>query len=102
VPRSIRPPNRIDDDSLTDDAGYQWLRVNKDLRRDAIARLLADPEVRVGVHALRANVRWIPGSDRQRVWDDEIEPNFHDRAGAFYGTLWRRRGKELLLFDDFD
>jgi hypothetical protein len=47
-------------------------------------------------------VRWIPGSDRQRVWDDEIEPNFHDRAGAFYGTLWRRRGKELLLFDDFD
>ncbi len=56
-------------------------------------------------------LRWIPEADRQRVWRDEIEPNFHDRdahpASAlgnlpFHATLWRRRGKQLLVFDDFD
>lgn len=113
MPRSRRSPNRITDDSLVDDAGYQWYRVTKDLRRDAIARLLADADVRVGVHAGRAMLRWIPEADRQRVWRDVIEPNFHDRAGdtiaastpgqlPFHGTLWRRRGKQLLVFDDFD
>ena len=113
MPRSRRSPNRITDDSLVDDAGYQWYRVNKDLRRDAIARLLGDPDVRVGVHAGRARLRWIADVERERVWSEEIEPNFHDHAGdaiatstpmqlPFHGTLWRRRGKQLLIFDDFD
>ena len=107
--RSIRSPNRITDDTLVDDKGYQWHRANKNLRRDAIARLLVDPEVRVGVHAGRALVRWIPDAERERVWREEIEPHFHDCVDdsasppfPFHGTLWRRRGKELLLFDDFD
>ena len=112
MPRSRRSPNRITDDSLVDDAGYEWYRVNKDLRRDAIARLLGDPDVRVGVHAGRARLRWIADVERERVWSEEIEPNFHDHADAiatftprqlpFHGTLWRRRGKQLLIFDDFD
>jgi hypothetical protein len=107
-----RSPNRITDDSLVDDAGYEWYRINKELRRDTIARLLDDPEVRVGVHAGRARLRWIADVERERVWSEEIEPNFHDRADAiatstpgqlpFHGTLWRRRGKQLLIFDDFD
>ncbi len=41
-----------------DDAGYEWYRVNKDIRRDAIAQMLGDPDVRVGVHAGRARLRW--------------------------------------------
>jgi hypothetical protein len=101
------------DDSLVDDFGNQWYLVNKGLSRTAIARLLADPAVRVGVHAGRARLRWIPDGDRERVWREEIEPNFHDPAGAgtatstpgglpFHGTLWRRRGSQLLVFDDFD
>jgi hypothetical protein len=113
MPRSLRSPNRITDDSLVDDAGYEWYRVGPDLRRDAIARLLDDPDVRVGVHAGRARLRWIPDGDRQRVWSEEIEPNFHDQVRdavatsalgplPFHGTLWRRRGKQLLIFDDFD
>jgi hypothetical protein len=112
MPRSRRSPNRITDDSLVDDAGYEWYRVNKDLRRDAIARLLVDADVRVGVHAERARLRWIADEERERVWSEEIEPNFHDHADAiatstpgqlpFRGTLWRRRGKQLLIFDDFD
>jgi hypothetical protein len=112
MPRSRRSPNRITDDSLVDDAGYQWHRVNKDLRRDAIARLLSDPEVRVGVHAGRTRVRWIADGERERVWSEEIEPSFHDHAGdaissttgqlPFHCTLWRRRGKQMLIFDDFD
>jgi hypothetical protein len=110
MPRSIRSPNRITDDSLVDDVGYQWHRSNKELGRGAIARLLADPDVRVGVHAGRANVRWIADAERERVWTEEIEPNFHDHGGEratsaqlpFHGTLWRRRGKQLLVFDDFD
>jgi hypothetical protein len=112
VPRSRRSPNRITDDSLVDDAGYEWYRVNKDLRREAITRLLSEPDVRVGVHAGRSRLRWISDGERQRVWSEEIEPNFHDRAAAtgtstpgqlpFHGTLWRRRGKQLLVFDDFD
>jgi hypothetical protein len=112
VPRSRRSPNRITDGSLVDDAGYEWYRVNKDLRRAAITRLLGDPEVRVGVHAGRSRLRWIADVDRERVWSEEIEPNFHDHGGAtaastpgqlpFHGTLWRRRGKQLLIFDDFD
>jgi hypothetical protein len=109
MPRSIRPRNRIVDDTLVDDAGYQWHRAHKELRRDAIARLLADPDVRVGVHARRGLVRWIPAAERARVWAEEIEPNFHDHAATpvegqlpFHGTLWRRRGRELLMFDDFD
>jgi hypothetical protein len=112
VPRSRRSPNRITGDSLVDDAGYQWYRVDKDLRRDVIVRLLGDPDVRVGVHAGRARLRWIADGERARVWSEEIEPHFHDRAGdasastpaqlPFHGTLWRRRGKQLLIFDDFD
>jgi len=102
VPRSIRARNRITDDALVDDVGYQWYRLAADLPRDAIGRLLADPDVRVGVHAQRASLRWIPETEKARVWRDEIEPNFHDRNGPFHGTLWRRRGKQLLLFDDFD
>ncbi|MEY2427034.1 MAG: hypothetical protein QOI61_2606, partial [Actinomycetota bacterium] len=101
------------DDSLVDDAGSQWYRVNKDLERGAIARLLADPDVRVGVHAGRAMLRWVPDAERTRVWTQEVEPNFHDRASdaisasspgqlPFHGTLWRRRGRQLLVFDDFD
>jgi hypothetical protein len=112
MPRSRRSPNRITDDVLVDESGNQWRRVHNDLRRAAIARLLADPDVRVGVHAERSPLRWIPTTERQRVWSEEIEPNFHDRAGhgtgptdgrlPFHGTLWRRRADELLLFDDFD
>ncbi len=112
MPRSRRSPNRITDDSLVDDAGYEWYRVKKDLRRDTIARLLGDPDVRVGVHTGRARLRWLADVERARVWSEEIEPNFHDRADAiassaagqlpFHGTLWRRRGKQLLIFDDFD
>ncbi len=113
MPRSRRSPNRITDNSLVDDAGYEWHRVTKDLRRDAIARLLADPDVRVGVHAARASLRWIADVEREQVWSEEIEPNFHDHAGdaaensaprqlPFHATLWRRRGKQLLMFDDFD
>ena len=113
MPRSRRSPNRITDDRLVDDAGYEWHRVDKELRRDAITRLLADPDVRVGVHAERTRLRWVPQADRERVWTEEIEPSFHDHAGdatstgaperlPFHGTLWRRRGKQLLLFDDFD
>ena len=113
VPRSIRSPNRITDDSLVDDVGYQWHRANKDLGRGAIARLLADPDVRVGVHAGRAMLRWIADAERGRVWAEEIDPNFHDRVSdetatstpgkmPFHATLWRRRGKQLLVFDDFD
>ena len=82
MPRSRRSPSRITDDSLVDDAGYEWHRVDKDLRRDAIARLLGDLDVRVGVHAGRARVRWIADVERERVWREEIEPNFHDRAGT--------------------
>ena len=33
MPRSRRSPNRINDDSLVDDAGYEWYRIDKDLRR---------------------------------------------------------------------
>ena len=117
MPRSRRSPNRITDDSLVDDAGYEWYRVNKDLRRDVITGLLDDPDVRVGVHARRAGLRWIANVEREQVWSEEIEPNFHDHAGdtiatstststprqlPFHGTLWRRRGKQLLIFDDFD
>jgi hypothetical protein len=113
MPRSRRSPNRITDDSLVDDAGYEWHRVNKDLRRDTVVQLLEDPDVRVGVHAGRARLRWIADGERERVWSEEIEPNFHDHTGdatassssgqlAFHGTLWRRRGKQLLIFDDFD
>ena len=112
MPRSRRSPNRITDDSLVDDAGYEWYRVSKDLRRDAIARLLGDPDVRVGVHAGRARLRWIADVEREQVWSEEIEPNLHDHADAtatstrtqlpFHATLWRRRGKHLLVFDDFD
>jgi hypothetical protein len=58
-------------------------------------------------------LRWIPDSERERAWTEEIEPNFHDRASdgtptpapgqlPFHGTLWRRRGNQLLVFDDFD
>ncbi len=57
-------------------------------------------------------MRWIDDTERERVWTEEVEPNFHDHADAiatatpgqlpFHATLWRRRGKELLLFDDFD
>jgi hypothetical protein len=110
VPRSRRSPNRIEDDVLVDDAGNQWHRSNRDLSRAAVARLLADPAVRVGVHAERRSLRWIPDGERERVWREEIEPNFHDRDATsanpgrlpFHGTLWRRRGNQLLLFDDFD
>jgi hypothetical protein len=113
MPRSIRPPNRITDDLLTDDSGNQWHRVRSDMTRAAVLRLLADPTVRVGVHAERRTLRWISDADRERVWRQEIQPKFHDRPddGArtptpgqlpFHGTLWRRRGKQLLVFDDFD
>ena len=113
VPRSRRSPNRITDDSLVDDIGNEWHRVDNDLGRDEIARLLADAEVRVGVHAGRARLRWLADAERERVWREEIEPNLAARGDdatatstpgqlPFHGTLWRRRGKQLLMFDDFD
>jgi hypothetical protein len=113
MPRSRRSPNRISDDRLVDDVGNEWYRVNRDLERGDIVRLLADSSVRVGVHAQRSLVRWIPQGDTERVWREEIEPNFHDCPGSerlvaipgqlpFHGTCWRRRGKYLLVFDDFD
>ena len=51
----------------------------------------------------------MPDVERERVWSEEIEPNFHDHAGdaiatstprqlPFHGTVWRRRGKQLLIF----
>lgn len=113
MPRSIRPHNRIDDDLLTDDSGNQWRRVRTDLLRAAVIRLLADRTVRVGVHAERRMLRWISDAERERVWIEEIEPRFHDRSNdrtatlarghlPLRGTLWRRRGKDMLVFDDFD
>lgn len=109
----MRPHNRIEDDLLTDDAGNQWRRVRSDLPRAAVSRLLADRTVRVGVHAERRMLRWIPDAERERVWSEEIEPQFHDRSKdgpatlapghlPFHGTLWRRGGREMLVFDDFD
>ncbi len=112
MPRSRRSPNRITDDLLTDDSGNQWHRVRGDVPRAAVVRLLADRTVRVGVHAERRLLRWISDADRDRVWSEEIEPKFHDRVDGtvtpmpgplpFHGTLWRRRGHQMLVFDDFD
>jgi hypothetical protein len=113
MPRSRRSHNRITDDLLTDDSGNQWHRVRSDLSRAAVLRLLADRTVRVGVHSERRMLRWISDADRERVWSEEIEPKFHDRPDdgtvtptpgppAFHGTLWRRRGNQMLVFDDFD
>jgi len=106
MPRSRRSPNRITDDRLVDDVGNEWYRVDRELTRDDVLQMLADPAVRVGVHAQRALVRWIPAADRDRVWREEIEPNFLAPATAarppFHGTRWRRRGTDLLVFDDFD
>jgi hypothetical protein len=113
VPRSRRPPNRITDDVLTDDTGNQWQRVRNDLSRGAVRRLLADGTVRIGVHADRRMLRWISDTDRERVWIEEIEPNFADHAPdattpptpgplPLRGSLWRRRGDQMLVFDDFD
>lgn len=98
---------------LTDDTGSQWHRVRNDLSRAAVLGLLADPTVRVGVHAERRSLRWIPETDRERVWGEEIEPNFDEHAPVggsapdggqlpLRGTLWRRRGSQMLVFDDFD
>ena len=113
MPRSIRPHNRITDDLLTDDSGNQWRRVRSDLRRAVVVRLLTDRTVRVGVHSERRAVRWISDADREQVWSAEIEPRFYDGPNdrtatdppgqlPFHGTLWRRRGNEMLVFDDFD
>jgi hypothetical protein len=111
--RSRRSHNRITDNLLTDDSGNQWHRVRSDVPRAAVVRLLADRTVRVGVHCERRMLRWISDADRERVWREEIEPKFHDcpddatvtpTSGqlAFHGTLWRRRGNQMLVFDDFD
>lgn len=113
MPRSRRSHNRITDDLLTDDIGNQWHRVRNDLPRAAVLRLLADRTVRVGVHSERRMLRWISDADRERVWSEEIEPKFHDCPPEgtltstpgqlpFRGTLWRRRGNQMLVFDDFD
>jgi len=108
MPRSRRSPNRITDGQLVDDAGNEWHLVDKELSRHDIARLLADPDVRVGVRAQRALVQWVPPEAREHIWNEVVEPNFHDRAAKpdgprpFHGTRWRRRGKDVLLFDDFD
>lgn len=109
----MRIHNRITDDLLSDDAGNQWHRVRSDLPRDAVLRLLADRTIRVGVHSERRSLRWISDADRAQVWSQEIEPKFHDRSDdgtatpapgqlSFHGTLWRRRGNKMLVFDDFD
>ncbi len=113
MPRSRRSHNRISDDLLTDDVGNQWHRVRNGLLRAAVLRLLADRTVRVGVHSERRMLRWISDADRERVWSEEIEPKFNDCAPEgiltptpgqlpFRGTLWRRRGNQMLVFDDFD
>jgi len=91
--------------------GNLWHLVHRDLTREETLRLLADPSVRVGVHAQRALVRWVRDDDKQRVWREEVEPHFHDRVRGealttgqlpFHATRWRRRGSEVLVFDDFD
>jgi len=113
MPRSIRSHNRISEDLLTDDSGNLWHRVRGELSRDAVVRLLADRAVRIGVHAERRSLRWISDEDRERVWSQEIEPRFYDGSHEgiprpapgqlpFHGTLWRRRGNKMLVFDDFD
>ena len=112
MPRSIRSPNRISDDVLTDDSGNQWHLVRRGLTQSAVVRLLADPTVRIGVHSERRSLRWISDADRERAWAEEIRPRFASgparEAGAtpgqlpFHGTLWRRRASQMLVFDDFD
>jgi hypothetical protein len=113
MPRSRRSHNRIAGDALVDDSGNEWHLVRSELGRDRIAQLLADPDVRVGVHARRALLRWIPKGDCERVWSEEIDPFFHDGTDQgvepdapqplpFHGTLWRRRGRQMLVFDDRD
>jgi hypothetical protein len=113
VSKNSTSRNRILDDRLWDDTGREWRRVEHDLGRPDVARLLTRPDVRVGIHACRRWLRWVAGGERNAVWVKEIEPNFHDRPdyrpppGApgqlpFHATLWRDGDDELLLFDDFD
>ena len=111
--RSTGSRNRFLGDRFFDDHGAEWVLEDRDLSRTRIADLLGTAGVRVAVHTSRSSLRWIDPAARLTIWKAEIEPNFHDRKDyrpppnapgqlPFHGTLWKRDGQVLLIFDDFD
>ncbi len=101
------------DGRLWDPSGVLYKREVEELTRSEAFDLVRDPDIQVAVSHASRSLRWLPPDQRQRVWRDEVAPNFHDEPnwkppiGApgqlpFHAELWKSGAGRVVLLTDRD
>ena len=96
---------------LWDEAGREWQPQYVDIPKDQVLEMVRDPSVKMGIYRFASELVWVPAVQKERVWREEIQPNFDVEAKVawkargqlpYVATLWRSGDDALLMFDDFD
>ncbi len=66
------------DGRLWDPSGVLYEREVEELTRSEAFDLVRDPDIQVAVSHASRPLRWLAPDERQRVWREELAPNFHD------------------------
>lgn len=101
------------DGRLWDRQEVEYDQVEEELTKDRATAIVVDETVAMAISRWSEPLRWPTLAERQRVWRDEIEPNFHDqprpkRPGSergqlpFHPELWTAHGSLVLLITDRD
>jgi len=66
------------DGRLWDPSGVLYEREVEELTRSEALALVRDPDIQVAVSHASRPLRWLASDQRQTVWLEEVDPNFHD------------------------
>jgi hypothetical protein len=101
------------DGRLWDTHGLEYHQVEEELTREMVITLVTDKAVVMAISRGSGSLMWPAEADRQQVWREDIEPNFHDQPGwkpprsapgqlPFHAELWVAGARRLLLLTDRD
>ena len=101
------------DGRLWDPSGVQYEREVEELTRSEVFDFVRDANIQVAISHGSRPLRWLAPDQRQRVWREELAPNFHDEpnwkppTGApgqlpFHAELWKSGARRVVLVTDRD
>jgi hypothetical protein len=96
-----------------DASGVLYERDAEELTRSEALAVLSDPDIQIAISHASRPLRWLAADQRQRVWREELSPDFHDEpnwkppTGAlgqlpFHAELWKSGACRGVLLTDRD
>lgn len=101
------------DGRLWDPSGVLYEREVEELTRSEALALVRDPDIQVAVSHASRPLRWLGPDQPQRVWREELAPNFQDEPNwkpptdapgqlPFHAELWKSGARRVVLLTDRD